>query len=285
MIIKELEEKQSVLDRLKKLAATPDPQGGKDKWASEQLRKRRAGIKGEKEAAYVINLHYGDDPSWMIIHDLRVRNKKDFAQIDHLLINEHLEMWVCESKHFSEGLAINKHGEFTSFYEGAPQGMASPIEQNNNHILLLKRVLESESISLPKRFGFTLKPSFKSLILISNEARISRPNIKIDGLESVIKVDTLSKKIKQLSKKNWLQRLFKKVEVKPLEIFARELAKLHIPPEELGQPETEEPKYPQRFCDGCGEKVSTKTVQYCWVNREKMIGKVLCQGCQKQRLN
>jgi hypothetical protein len=59
------------------------------------------------------------------------------AQIDHLLINRVLEFYVCESKRFGEGIAINDQGEFTAFYNGRACGVPSPLGQNRRHIAVL----------------------------------------------------------------------------------------------------------------------------------------------------
>ena len=93
---------------------------------------------------------------------------------DHFLINRWLEIWVCESKHFSEGVAINKHGEFAACFGSKPYDVPSPIEQNNRHILILKRLFDSRAIKLPTRLGFSIKPDLRSLVLVSKNARVSR---------------------------------------------------------------------------------------------------------------
>jgi hypothetical protein len=102
---------------------------------------------------------------------------------------------VCESKHFSDGIAINEHGEFSAFWGSKPYGVPSPIEQNNKHLLILKRFLDAGGVALPTRMGFTIKPTLKSLVLVSKGARISRQKAKIDGLESIIKMEQLFKTI------------------------------------------------------------------------------------------
>ena len=81
---------------------------------------------------------------------------------------------MCESKHFSEGVAINKHGEFAACFGSKPYDVPSPIEQNNRHILILKRLFDSRAIKLPTRLGFSIKPDLRSLVLVSKNARVSR---------------------------------------------------------------------------------------------------------------
>ena len=61
-------------------------------------------MKGEAEAAYEMEFHYGASKNWMVLHDLRLECEGRVAQIDHLLLNRFLEIYVCESKRFSEGV-------------------------------------------------------------------------------------------------------------------------------------------------------------------------------------
>lgn len=134
----------------------------------------RAGAKGEAEAAYEIDFHHRASTRWAVIHDLRLEHKGRVAQIDHLLISRSLDIWVCESKHFAEGVAVNEQGEFIAFYAGRAVGVPSPFEQNRKHIALLREVLDSERVNLPKRLGLAIKPSLESVVLVSKNARIGQ---------------------------------------------------------------------------------------------------------------
>lgn len=229
MIIKSADEKQPQKTILESLLNHPNADAVTKKRIDQVLRNIQAGIKGEEEAAYEMKLHYGDSENWMIIHDLRIEHNGQVAQIDHLIINRLLETWVCESKNFSEGVAINEHGEFNAFFRSKPYGVPSPIEQNNRHILILKRMFDSGVVKLPTRLGMTIKPDLKSLVLVSKGARISRPNAKIDGLDAIIKNDMLFKTIgKSMDASNPLM-LAKVVSKETIENLAREIAKLHKP--------------------------------------------------------
>ena len=161
MIIKDADDRRPELARRRALLAqSGDP--------SERMRLKReirfinAGIRGERDAAYEMRVHWDDSKDWMVIHDLRVEHDGLTAQIDHLIINRWMEFWVCESKHFSQGVAINEHGEFSAFFGSKPYGVPSPIEQNNRHILILRRIIDSGAIDLPRRLGVTIRPDFKS---------------------------------------------------------------------------------------------------------------------------
>lgn len=191
MIIKTTDDKQPHIEALQNLLSHPNADTATRKRIEQEIRNIQAGIRGEEEAAYEMKVHYGESQNWTILHDLRIEHGDLACQIDHLIINRWLDMWVCESKHFSEGIAINEHSEFSAFFGNKPYGVASPIEQNNKHILILQRVLDSGAVKLPKRMGFTIKPDLKSLVLVSKKARISRPQKRIEGLECIIKNDQI----------------------------------------------------------------------------------------------
>lgn len=229
MIIKEADDKKPQMAALQALAARPDCNADARKRIEQEIRNIQAGVRGEEEAAYEIKVHYGESRNWAVIHDLRVEFGDLVAQIDHLVINRWLDVWVCESKHFSEGVAINEHGEFAAFFGSKPYGVPSPIEQNAKHILILRRLFESGAVNLPKRLGFTIKPELKSLVLVSKKARITRPKAKIDGIDCVIKNDQFFKTVDKAVDENSILSAAKIIGSDTLEDVARQIAGLHKP--------------------------------------------------------
>ena len=229
MIIKSADDKQPDLEVLNNLLNHPEADAATKKRITQQIRNIQAGIRGENEVSYEIKVHYGQSKNWMLINDLRIEHEDLVAQIDHLLINRFLDIWVCESKHFAEGIAINEQGEFSAFFGGKPYGVPSPIAQNDKHILILQRVFKSGAVNLPKRLGFTIKPALKNLVLVSKKARISRPKEKIKGLECIIKNDHLLENMnKELDENNPLL-LARVIGQDTLEKLAHEIAALHKP--------------------------------------------------------
>lgn len=233
MLIKSADDRRKDLDALQALLMHPQATGPTRTRIEQEMRNIRAGAKGEAEAAYEIDFHHGPSRNWAVIHDLRIEHQGRVAQIDHLLINRVLEFWVCESKHFSEGVAINEEGEFTAFYGGRGYGVASPIEQNRKHVAVLEKLMGSSVVQLPTRLGIAIKPSFRSVVLVSKNARISRPKGKVEGIDSVIKADALRKLIERDIDKEpaalALLSMTKIVGQDTLEAFARQVAKLNRP--------------------------------------------------------
>jgi hypothetical protein len=191
MQIKAADDKTPDLDALRALLGRSDVNDEQRQRIDREVRNIQSGLRGEQDAAYEIEFHYGQSRNWMSIRDLRVECDGRVAQIDHLLINRVLEIYVCESKRFGEGVAINEQGEFTAFFGGKAYGVPSPLEQNRRHISVLESVFKTGQVPLPRRLGLTIKPNMIGLVLVSKNARISRPKRKIDGLDAVIKNDQL----------------------------------------------------------------------------------------------
>ncbi len=160
----------------------------------EDVRRLKAGDRGESSAANHMKTFFGASKNWVVIHDLRLEHDGVVAQIDHVLIGRLLDIWVCESKHVANGVRINAHGEFITFHDGRPRGMASPIEQTERHIHVLKRVLDSGTVRLPTRLGLTLRPKLHGLVLISH-GNIQRPREAVPGIDMVIKSEHLKRHV------------------------------------------------------------------------------------------
>lgn len=229
MLIKKADDKSRDIEALQALLGHPAASPETRKRVEQEIRNIKAGAKGEQDAAYEMQVHYGQGKNWAIIHDLRIEHAGLVAQIDHLVINRLLDVWVCESKHFSEGVAINEFGEFTAFYGGKPYGAPSPIEQNAKHLHILDRVLSSGRVELPTRMGFTLKPELKGLVLVSKNARIARPKKKIAGIECVIKTDQFFTTVDKAFDGHGVLSFSKVISSETLESLAKDIAKLHKP--------------------------------------------------------
>src|SRR6185369_14425259 len=110
MILKEADDKTTQIQQLNDLLAiAPAAQKAK---IEQELKNLMAGIRGEQEAAYLINFDLKDSKNSLIIHDLRLEINGRVAQIDHLLIHRTLNVFVLETKHLHAGLRIQENGEF-----------------------------------------------------------------------------------------------------------------------------------------------------------------------------
>lgn len=311
MLIKEADDKTADLATLKSLLNHPAANAETKKRIEQEIRNISSGAKGEADAAYEIDFHYGPSKNWAVIHDVRIEHKGRVAQIDHLLVNRFLDVWVFESKRFSEGIGINEQGECAMFWQGKPTGIGSPHEQNAKHIAVIKAACDDGAVELPKRLGFAIKPSFNGLVVVSKNARVSRPKAKGWWDDGIVKADQVKAKIdKAFDSDNNILTAAKIIGSDTLEAFARGLAALHVPaafdwhakfglPRETvapvakpvqaksvavaAEPETKpESKKSGRVCHSCGEPVEDKVVTFCVrFNKARFGGNVYCQECQK----
>lgn len=300
MIIKPMDDKTQDIRALEQLLLHPQASFDQKNMIEQELRKMRSGAKGERDAAYELDFQYGKSGNWVILHDLRIEHEGRVAQIDHLAINRLLEFWVCESKRFSEGVSINQHGEFTAFYAGKPQGVASPIEQNRKHCQVLGDLLKSGAVGLPKRLGLTIPPALKSVILISKNSTIKRPKKTFPGVEQIIKIDQFLSHIgKQMAENTNPLHLAKVISSETLMNLGYEVAALHRPiqfnwagrfgldPAAALNPLAASAPSPSAVdacqADGCGKKVSAAVVKFCHDQHRKFGGMVYCMNCQRSR--
>lgn len=225
MILKDTDAKSVHLVELASLLCKPGVPADKQALIERELKFMRAGMKGESESAYDIDFYNGAHKNRIVIHDLRLEHNGRVAQIDHLILNRLLEVYVLETKHFSEGVSINEQGEFSIWFGGKPRGIPSPLEQNDRHIEVLKDVFKA--IQMPTRMGFRLQPNFESLVLVSKNARIGRP--KTFKTDRVLKSDQLQKWIEKNLESGSPLSIAKIVSLETLTEIGRQLVALHKP--------------------------------------------------------
>jgi hypothetical protein len=229
VLIKSADAHDAEMAQLERAAASLG--GEASKRAARELRQRRAGLEGERNAAYLIDFHYAQSKHRAVIHDLRLEHEGQVAQIDHLLLTRWMDCYVLESKHFNAGIKITDEGEFLRWnkYDRAYEGMESPIAQNERHITVLKDVMRR--LDLPTRMGVRVMPNFKSFVLVSSKARIDRSK-KFDT-SRVIKADQIKQGIlgdlDNESTFATLSSMAKMMSAETTMNLARQLASLHRP--------------------------------------------------------
>ena len=113
MQIKAADGKQPDLDALAALLERPGVDAATRRRIDTEMRRIRAGAAGERDAAYEIKFDSGARADRATIHDLRLEVGGRIAQVDHLLVNRLLDVWVPESRHVAEGVSISAQGEWT----------------------------------------------------------------------------------------------------------------------------------------------------------------------------
>lgn len=315
MLIKSADDKQPQIAALEALLARPDADAEMRRRIEIEIKKVRAGVAGERDATYEIEFVLGRSPHWATIHDLRLEVGDRVAQIDHIVINHLLDVWVVESKHFSDGVAVDEHSEWVGFFGSRPYGIPSPIEQNRRHIDVLAAVFKSGQVPLPKRLGLvTIQPAFHSLVLVSNHARISRPKsraaaARVEGLDAVMKAEQFGRHLDTFFKQRSIASAAKLVSAETVEAIARSLVALHVPATfdwaarfglpaaapaapappsaaaatvagVLPMPKPAPAADGQAACGSCGHAVSIAVVEFCAARPDRFAGGTYCMNCQ-----
>lgn len=309
MIIKEIADKSQDKNILQQLLRRPDLIQATRQKIEKKLKYLNSGTKGENNSAYQLDFYYGASEDWIVIHDLRLVFQHQIAQIDHLLINRFLQVFVCESKSVSGEIIINKQGEFSYKYETNTKEVASPLLQNQRHIAVLENIFRSGLITLPKRLGIRLQPSLESLILVTENTKIVRPQNQVAGIERIIKTDQVKAKVEEYTKKlQWL-RLCKKISSSTLQNMGQQLCDLHRPApttdwyKHFGIYSSDEFKTEaaagachapastkataeatlaeQSVCVGCGRNLTAAEKQFCHHHPMKFNVQAYCYPCQR----
>lgn len=226
MILKNADNKEAGLEQLDLLASNASD-GIYKKTIENEIRQIKSGIKAEKEVAYLIDFDLKASKNSIVLHDLRLELQDRTAQIDHLILNRTLNFFVIETKSFHAGIKINESGEFLQWnaFKNKFEGIASPLEQNKRHISVLDDVIAN--IEMPTRLGFRLEPTYNSVVVLTNNARIDRP--KHFETNNVIKSDSLTNYIKNKIDEDSLLAISKLVSIDTLSDIAQKILSFHKP--------------------------------------------------------
>jgi len=313
MIVKPREDQANSIARLEALLGHPAATRHHVERIRQQIDSIIKGDLSESKAAYAIDVHFGGSNNWAVIHDLRIELDGLSAQIDHLIFNRLLDIYVVESKRLANGIKVLPNGECLTFMGKVPIAIQSPIEQNKIHVRMLQRVLDSGAIALPKRLGVTLQPKLHSLVLVA-EGRISRPKAAVPGIENLIRTEMIHTHIMTDGDKGNPLDIAKLIGRDTLAALAQQFVALHRPIDfdwqrrfglanaatmdkvvPLRRPTTaptaERPAAvvamieaaPPRVvgaCEACAAPVSPGVKRYCQTNKDRFKGRILCMACQ-----
>ncbi|WP_277057968.1 nuclease-related domain-containing protein [Trichlorobacter lovleyi] len=193
-----------------------------------ELKCLQSGERNEQNSAYYLDFRYKDSKNWAVIHDLRIEHRGRVAQIDHLLINRFLDIFVLESKNYYYGIKVTQEGEFLVWNGKTYQAIESPIEQNNRHVQALQMAVEDRNLG-PKRLGFAIPINYRNIVLLSPTSKIIRPDAAPFDLSAVQKADAFASFIeKEMDKKSIIEAP-KIIGSDTLQEFGEKLARLHRP--------------------------------------------------------
>ena len=238
-----------------------------------ELKCLQSGERNEQNSAYYLDFRYKDSQNWAVLHDLRIELRGRVAQIDHLLINRFLDVFVLESKNYYYGIKVTPEGEFLVWNGKTYQAIESPIEQNNRHIQALQMAVEDRNLG-PRRLGFAIPINYRNIVLLSPTSKIIRPDAAPFDLSAIQKADAFSSFASKEVEKKTIIEAPKIIGSDTLQEFGEKLVKLHRPGSfdyaaKFGiqasttlqmEPSSIEPQPGQPVCREC--KGTSLTIQY-----------------------
>lgn len=269
-----------------------------------------SGERNEQNSAYYLDFRFKDTPNWMLLHDLRLEYRGRVAQIDHLLINRYLDLFVLESKSYYYGVKITEEGEFLVWDGKGYQAIESPYEQNRRHIQVLEQVIDDRHLA-PTRLGLPIPAALRNIILVAPTSKLIKPNNAPFDLGAVVKADAFVSMADKMMDDKSVVDMAKIIGTDTIREFGEKLVRLHRPgsidyaakfgvaeasvPAPSSEPATQapvvkeavkEPPAPQysasaAVCQECGAEVDKKVVYFCRINKAKFNGQTLCRDCQQ----
>ena len=222
MLIKDRDPAEKALEQLSELLSL-NISATKKFLIERELKRLNPQVNGSHSPSHFINFYCEECPDWAIIHDLKIESNGFAAYIDHLLINEFLDIHLFEFRNYNENIKITADGEFLVFDGQQYQSVNSPLEENQKRIQVLTDLLVENKI-LPKRMGISVKPKIFSYVLVSPGAQVIRPPDTVFDTSSVVSADYLTKTLlKQLKR---LKKTFDRIKRLPTAFKAETLAKV-----------------------------------------------------------
>lgn len=163
-----------------------------------------------------------------MIHDLRIEHRGRVAQIDHLLINRVLDIFVLESKNYYYGVKISEEGEFLVWDGKTYQAIESPFEQNQRHILALQQAIDDRKLA-PSRLGFAIPTNCRNYILVAPTSKLFKPPTASFDLSTVVKADAFLSTVEKEMDKVSVVSMTKIIGTDTLREFGEKLVRLHRP--------------------------------------------------------
>ncbi|MDK9718522.1 MAG: NERD domain-containing protein [Trichlorobacter sp.] len=227
MILKHKDNRQTDIQELNRLL-TLKPTAKQRFLIERELKCLVSGERNEQNSAYYLDFSYKDSQNWAVIHDLRIEHRDRVAQIDHLLINRFLDVYVLESKNYYYGVKITEEGEFLVWDGKTYQAIESPFEQNQRHILALQQSIADRNLA-PKRLGFAIPINFRNIILVAPTSKLLKSSSATFDLSSVIKADAFVSMVDKIMEKKSIIEAPKIIGTDTLREFGEKLVRLHRP--------------------------------------------------------
>lgn len=291
MRVKTSDDKSERLAFLEALATRPNLDAKQRDRLRSEISALREGAAGEQEAAFYLDRTFGASRNVALIHDLRLVEDGQVAQIDHLLLTRSMDFYLLETKSFNGNLIIDEAGEFTVQYaRGRRYGIPSPIEQSRRHEPILRKTMAR--LGIAGRNGGA--PKLFHCVLLHPKATITRPSPTVLDTSNVMKADMFDSWFRRQSERDagvleGLGVLLNARAADTVHEFANRLIGAHVPPDPRSLPpsfENVEATFGggtgarRLVCSNCQAKITLAEGKYCWNRSERFGGEQYCRTHQ-----
>ncbi|MDL2191742.1 nuclease-related domain-containing protein [Cobetia sp. LC6] len=248
MLIKDCDSREYdllVLEVLAQDAALAAPERHK---VLEALRAIRARQARRRALASQLDTLLGTRDDWVVLHDVRLAQAEGVIEIDHLLINSLMQVWVLDASCFDLTLSITPFGELLAHDGRVAQEGEVPADEDGvmahavtpcplqtipERSRAIVQWLEASSL-LPVRLGMTLQPQLRYRIVVADAAQVSRPPEDIFDSRALLSFARLKRQCLQVSSKTAyvtrLRSFTHRLDQRRLRQLGRAIATRHVAP-------------------------------------------------------
>ncbi|QQK64986.1 NERD domain-containing protein [Cobetia sp. cqz5-12] len=248
MLIKDCDSREYdllVLEVLAQDAALAAPERHK---VLEALRAIRARQARRRALASQLDALLGTRDDWVVLHDVRLAQAEGVIEIDHLLINSLMQVWVLDASCFDLTLSITPFGELLAYSGRVAQGSEPPSDEDGvmahavtpcplqtipERSRAIVQWLEASAL-LPVRLGMTLQPQLRYRIVVADAAQVSRPPEDIVDSRALLSFARLKRQCLQVSGKTAyvtrLRSFTHRLDQRRLRQLGRAIATQHVAP-------------------------------------------------------
>lgn len=288
MLFKSADDKTHDVTVLEGLLRHPQATGEARQAIAHTLHCLQAEIRAQELAAAALNARYGSSLDWVLLHDVRLNHVGRMAQLHHVLIHRCLDMWVCDSNHFADGLAMDEFGACSGFFAQEPYGVPSPLEHAHKQSLVAQALMEEWPFR-PRRWRVALPFAVHHVVLLADEAPFYHPAPNEVG-QTVLRLSAFHQAAQQSERRPRWPR-WRQVTRDTLYQLAMYMLDQHCPQGidwatrfNLSQdglveafPESTTPT----DCAQCGVPVDAVVLIHCRAYPRRFLNQVLCPSCQR----
>ncbi|MBJ6725002.1 nuclease-related domain-containing protein [Geomesophilobacter sediminis] len=225
MLLKHRDGRQALIreiDRILTLPLTLEQrvQIERDRESLETLEQQEARI------AKALDFHYKDAMNWAIIHDLRLERYDDVAEMDHVVINRFLDVYVLDTKYYHYGMKVTEEGEFFLWEGKDYRPVDSPLTLNQMNIDVLRQSVGERDLG-PRRLDFPVPVKYRNVLIFDPASNLVKPQAAAIDLTAVLKSDEFVPKAEMSTANKAAVDASKMVSYDVLREFGEKLVRLH----------------------------------------------------------